>query len=389
MRLLCRCVLAGLLLLPALPAAAENAKERLKAVETALQEKKTAAVQAQQAIGANSGAVKQIQEQLQAAAKDEAVQQDALDLIATEMDDLADKAAAAKKNLIATARREAGALGMMLRLSQMPAAAWWLYDGVSLDQERRMLLLRGAARGLGKQAEALRRSLEEAETLQTRMAEKQEQLSVAKAALQGRADKLNAMIDARQKLVSMHKAEYSALQGEMTKLAAAAGDLRALLDKMAQQEERSLARKSKAGKDKKAAKEEDEKELAGVGGSLMPVSGAVLRGFGSRDNFGIVSRGLTLAGKPGMRVLAPMEGKAVFVGPFKGYGTIVILQHANGFHSLLAGFGKVDLVLGQKVLAGEPVGVMGQSKGKAGPEMYFELRRNGEPINPLSVKKQS
>jgi len=73
----------------------------------------------------------------------------------------------------------------------------------------------------------------------------------------------------------------------------------------------------------------------------------------------------------------------VFAGEFRGYGEILIIQHSEGYHTLLSGLSRIDAVTGQLVLAGEPVGAMGQSEGGNGPELYVELRRNGRPIDPL------
>jgi septal ring factor EnvC (AmiA/AmiB activator) len=71
----------------------------------------------------------------------------------------------------------------------------------------------------------------------------------------------------------------------------------------------------------------------------------------------------------------------MFAGPFRGYGLILIVEHPNGYHSLIAGLGRIDTKVGQRVLAGEPLGVMG-TPPDGNPDLYFELRRNGQPINP-------
>ena len=60
----------------------------------------------------------------------------------------------------------------------------------------------------------------------------------------------------------------------------------------------------------------------------------------------------------------------------------MIIDHGQGYHSLLAGLARIDTVIGQWVLAGEPVGVMGR-EAKEKPVLYVELRRDGQPINPL------
>ena len=71
----------------------------------------------------------------------------------------------------------------------------------------------------------------------------------------------------------------------------------------------------------------------------------------------------------------------VFAGPFKGYGQLLIIDHGEGYHSLLAGLDRIDAQLGNPVLAGEPVGTMSDT-GEA-PVLYVEFRRNNEPVNPL------
>ena len=60
----------------------------------------------------------------------------------------------------------------------------------------------------------------------------------------------------------------------------------------------------------------------------------------------------------------------------------MIIDHGEGYHTLLAGMGRIDALLDQQVLAGEPVGVMDSSNGVK-PRLYVELRKRGLPINPL------
>jgi septal ring factor EnvC (AmiA/AmiB activator) len=78
-----------------------------------------------------------------------------------------------------------------------------------------------------------------------------------------------------------------------------------------------------------------------------------------------------------------MDGKVVFAGPFRGYGQILILQHAGGYHSFLAGFGRIDAEMGQDVAKGEPLGVLPAKNGTK-PELYFEWRRNNEAVDPTA-----
>ena len=69
-------------------------------------------------------------------------------------------------------------------------------------------------------------------------------------------------------------------------------------------------------------------------------------------------------------------------GPFRGYGLLLIIEHSEGYHTLLAGMAQVDCSVGQRLTAGEPVGVMGQDDDTK-PNLYVELRHSGQPVNPL------
>ena len=84
-------------------------------------------------------------------------------------------------------------------------------------------------------------------------------------------------------------------------------------------------------------------------------------------------------------MIAPFDGVVAFAGAFRGYGQLLIIEHSEGYHTLLAGLGRVDGEVGQRVLAGEPVGVMATSETDGAPSssLYVELRRDGQPINPL------
>ena len=75
------------------------------------------------------------------------------------------------------------------------------------------------------------------------------------------------------------------------------------------------------------------------------------------------------------------------MGDFRGYGQLLIIEHSGGYHSLLAGMTRIDSVMGQQVLTGEPVGVMGGDAGSSTDQdaiLYVELRREGQSINPSS-----
>jgi septal ring factor EnvC (AmiA/AmiB activator) len=63
---------------------------------------------------------------------------------------------------------------------------------------------------------------------------------------------------------------------------------------------------------------------------------------------------------------------------------MVIIEHGKNYHSLVAGLSKIDTVIGQSVMAGEPIGSLGSARSGR-PALYYELRQNGKPINPSRV----
>lgn len=113
----------------------------------------------------------------------------------------------------------------------------------------------------------------------------------------------------------------------------------------------------------------------------VPAAGTVVAGYGDRRSDGTVIKGLVIDSLSDAQVIAPFDGEIVYAGPFRNYGQLLIIAHGEGYHTVLAGFATINVATGQSVLAGEPVGSLGEaSAGKA--TLYVELRHDGEPIDP-------
>ena len=119
---------------------------------------------------------------------------------------------------------------------------------------------------------------------------------------------------------------------------------------------------------------------------------AVSRGDSAHDDGnGGVMLGDMVATQSGAIVTAPADGSVLYAGPFRSYGQLLILNAGDGYHVVLAGMGRISVAQGQSVLAGEPVGAMGEARvastsasgiGNAGPELYVEFRKDGKPVDP-------
>ena len=119
---------------------------------------------------------------------------------------------------------------------------------------------------------------------------------------------------------------------------------------------------------------------------ISPTPGAIVRRFGDAQVSGGHANGLTIAAAGGARVASPGPGSVQFAGPVKGWGVILILRLAGGYHLVLAGLEQTNVSVGQSVAAGQAVGWMPdvrQSEGrKASRELYLEVRDQGSPVDP-------
>jgi septal ring factor EnvC (AmiA/AmiB activator) len=127
--------------------------------------------------------------------------------------------------------------------------------------------------------------------------------------------------------------------------------------------------------------------LGAFRGSLpWPVEGRVRAGFGRRkhprfDTY-TVHNGLEIEAPPDAEVRAVHEGRVVFADRFRGYGLMVVVDHGGKHHSLYAHLADVAVTPGQDVEEGTVLGTADPA-GADGPGVYFEMRYQGRPEDPL------
>lgn len=112
---------------------------------------------------------------------------------------------------------------------------------------------------------------------------------------------------------------------------------------------------------------------------MPPVEGRTLTGFGEPGTGGLRSNGLTLAPRPSAQVIAPAAGRVAFAGPYRGFGQIVIIEHGDGWTSLVTGLARSTVEVGSSLVAGSPLGIAASRN----PAIMLELRHRGNPVNPL------
>jgi murein hydrolase activator len=134
------------------------------------------------------------------------------------------------------------------------------------------------------------------------------------------------------------------------------------------------------------------------GALALPASGKRVIGYGERTEVGATSKGIVIETRASAQITSPSDGWIVYAGEFRSYGQLLIINAGGGYHMVLAGLTRIDVSVGQFVLAGEPVGAMGTSgpgpetrqsaRAAAGksqdalPVLYVEFRKDGRPFDP-------
>ncbi len=292
-------------------------------------------------------------------------------------------------------------------LSQQPAEALIASPAALTDLSRANLLLGAVVPQLERQAGILRTELDELLGLRTTIAAERRELAAEAVRLEGDRQRIAALIDRKWELYDATEAERRQAEAHARELAAEAQDLQDLVARLeadrAAADPGVLAHVSEAAQAREGLEPETarseadfseaggpdrglwlaERSIAQARGALhSPVRGMLVGEFDQENAVGVVNKGITIEARPDAIVVAPFDGVVAFVGPFRGYGQLLIIAHGEGYHTLLAGFGRIDCVLDQRVLAGEPVGSMG-SGGSGRSRLYVELRHDGQAINPL------
>ncbi|WP_340316657.1 murein hydrolase activator EnvC family protein [Rhizorhabdus argentea] len=113
----------------------------------------------------------------------------------------------------------------------------------------------------------------------------------------------------------------------------------------------------------------------------LPVLGKLVAGMGEISQSGVRAKGLTLAPARGAQVVSPARGRIAYAGPFRGYRGIVIIDHDNGWATLITGLAGLGVRVGQQVIQGSPIG----TAENRDPRITVELRHNSEPVNILPI----
>jgi septal ring factor EnvC (AmiA/AmiB activator) len=229
--------------------------------------------------------------------------------------------------------------------------------------------------------------------------EERDTLKKQLASLGDERTRMSALIDERQKQEAERETALAAERTRAADLAKQAGTLKDLIAKLEQGLDPATraAREAARGEPRPLSALQDPGRMAPAvafaslrGRVPVPVNGVKLKVFGDSDGTGGTEKGVSIASRAGAQVTAPADGWVVYAGPFRSYGQLLILNVGGGYHVLLAGMDRISVDLGQFVLTGEPVAVMGNGSqvaailatGSSQPVLYVELRKDGTPVDP-------
>ncbi|MEH2530974.1 septal ring factor EnvC (AmiA/AmiB activator) [Bradyrhizobium sp. AZCC 1588] len=275
----------------------------------------------------------------------------------------------------------------------------------ALQSLRTAMLLGAVVPELRGRAEKLAADLGELVTLRKNIATERDILARDRDRLKDDSIRLAALVEERQRKQSAIEKDMEAEGARAINLSRQVDSLQGLIGKM-EQDLKSAAKaaataslqgapaapggKPNLGALKDPARLSPAIAFASAKGLFaFPVNGRKIRNFGGSDGAGGVEKGISLATRAGAQVTTPCDGWVVYAGPFRSYGQLLILNAGGGYHVLIAGMERISVNIGQFVLTGEPVATMGTTSQVASilattasqPVLYVEFRKDGTPID--------
>ncbi len=298
-------------------------------------------------------------------------------------------------------------LGALQRMGLNPPPAILVEPEDALASVRSAILLGAVVPGLRGETDKLVADLGALASVSNEIEAERAKLAAAASGQATEKRRLEMLIGEKQRLAIENEASLREEQRRAEQLAARAGSLKELIaglekdaskaDALAEKERRAAEAKAARNIELAALPVPEANRLAGAipfstlkQQIALPVGGRIERRFGSNDGNGAVMLGDMVATQSGAIVTAPADGSVLYAGPFRSYGQLLILNAGDGYHVVLAGMDRINVTQGQSVLAGEPVGAMGETRvasiaaleQDSGPELYVEFRKDGRPVDP-------
>jgi septal ring factor EnvC (AmiA/AmiB activator) len=295
-------------------------------------------------------------------------------------------------------------LGRLLRAAYAqgeaaPLKALLAQDRIA-DSQRVLTYHRYLQRDRARRIAELSDEVKQLDALEREVVQRRSELDAMRAAQRRELDTLERARRTRAALVARLDARYEDRRSREQALGRDARTLEQLLRKLrAAAAARDKAEREAAARAARAKREERNEGKRAVpavprtappqvGGLGWPASGALLAGYGARMPDGRRSDGLLIGANAGSPVKSVGAGTVVYAEWMTGYGLLLIVDHGNGYMSLYAHNDALLKSAGDRVKQGDAIATVGTSGGHGRSALYFELRRNGAPVNPAAWLKR-
>jgi len=329
-----------------------------------------------------------------------------IDEITGRLEGLKDQEDTIRQSLVARRGVLAEVLGALERMGLNPPPAILVKPEDALSSVRSAILLGAVVPELRSETEILLADMKEMSRVTASIDAERQRLVASVGEQLAEKKRLSLLLEQKQRLQGETEIALKEEQSNSEKLAAKAGSLKDLIASLEKQAEssRKQAEAEKKAEEQRLAREAERTAppeanrltaaapFSALRGQVaLPVTGRIKKRFGAKDDNGGVMHGDMVATQSGAIVTAPADGSVLYAGPFRSYGQLLILNAGDGYHVVLAGMSRISVSLGQSVLAGEPIGAMGEARvastsaspnGNIGPELYVEFRKDGKPVDP-------
>ena len=355
------------------PALAEKKEEKLKSLESKVQQEKTHQEELKKQAEKIENDMKGLKTNLIEATASVQKQERTLQNIQTKLEDLSKQ----KKTIVDNLDKQRSSLANLImaleRIRRLPPETLIARPDAPLETAQAATVLGSILPEINRRAEKLKTDLDNLSSIEQGLTEQRAEMEKSAEKLKSDKQKMDKLIADRAKSLEKTKSKVAAKDIEIAALTKEATDFRDLIKRL---EKKNRERESSKRTGNQSRSDEDSGHALGTG--TRPVSGVIKTRYGETDDIGATSKGIVFSSREGAVVVAPLGGIVRYAGTFRNYGNIVLIEHKNKFHSLVAGLGKVDTFEGQRVEAGEPLGTLPNDSGR----LYYELRYQGDPVNP-------
>lgn len=300
-----------------------------------------------------------------------------------------------KQRISVNYEHSAELITLLERIKRTPPEALILKPDAPYKTAQASMLLKHLLPYLNDQAEDFLEEYNKLEELETELKNKQFENKQLLADSQTKKKQLEKLTSLRSQQLKSKKSQIKEQEKYITKLGEQAQDVEELLVKIerGKKEKRiiDLAKRTLSLKPPTHKKSEPKAPIltrhyttTNSSGTtpIAPAQGIVRVNFGEKDIYDAKSEGVKIETSKDALVVTPMEGTIRYAGSFRGYNNLIMIEHDNNYHSLISGMNEINVVVGQHVILGEPIGTAGTTTLKDQPSIYYELRHNGQPTKP-------